>query len=158
MIANRQLGILAGCAAVLAAAAIMLTSGGANDVPDVVSESYKSRLLSYGFAANANDVTVLKINSGDKAVTLTRSNDIWKVSERNGYPADATKVRGLLVGLARSERVAQKTANPDLFGRMDLDEKAVHVQALDAAGDVLTGVRLGKRDGFGADARTFVPR
>lgn len=58
--------------------------------------------------------------------------------------------------MARSERVAQKTANPDLFGRMDLDEKAVHVQALDAAGDVLASVRFGKRDGFGEDAETFV--
>ena len=47
--------------------------------------------------------------------TLLRSDAIWSVVERDGYPADVEKVRHTLIGLAEARIVEAKTANPEFY-------------------------------------------
>ena len=71
--------------------------------------------------------------------TLERSDAIWSVVERDGYPADVEKVRHTLIGLAEARIVEAKTANPEFYDRLGVED----VDSVDAGGVAvtLTGAR-----------------
>ena len=71
--------------------------------------------------------------------TLERSDAIWSVVERDGYPADVEKVRHTLIGLAEARIVEAKTANPEFYDRLGVED----VDSVDAGGVTvtLTGTR-----------------
>jgi len=56
--------------------------------------------------------------------TIERAEDGWKLRERNGYPVDAGKLRGLLIALADARRVEAKTANPAMHERLAVEDVA----------------------------------
>jgi hypothetical protein len=70
-----------------------------------------------------NDVTSLRIvGPGDAPpVTLERLDGRWHVAER-GYPADASRVRALLLSLAELEVVERKTADAANYPRLGVEE------------------------------------
>ena len=66
--------------------------------------------------------------------TLERSDAIWSVVERDGYPADVEKVRHTLIGLAEARIVEAKTANPEFYDRLGVED----VDRVDAGGVAVT--------------------
>ena len=65
------------------------------------------------------------VGAGNEAVaTLDRSEDGWTVRERDGYSADLTKVRHTLLSLAEARILEAKTANPELHGRLGVEDVA----------------------------------
>ena len=74
-------------------------------------------------------VTVAKAN-GETVATLEKRPDNWVVADKNGYVANAAKLRQALTALAEAKIVEQKTANPELYGRLGVED----VTAADAAG------------------------
>ncbi len=82
-----------------------------------------------------NEVERIQITgAGDKTlVTVDRSGERWAVAERDGYPADAGKVRSLLLKLADARINEPKTANPERYAQLGVE---------DVAGDSAAGVRL----------------
>ncbi len=73
-----------------------------------------------------NDIEAIHIDGpGEtRAVTLERSGDRWVVAERDGYPADAVKVRRFVLDLAALRIREHKTAEPTRYadiGVQDLD-------------------------------------
>jgi hypothetical protein len=74
-------------------------------------------------------VTVTKAN-GEIVATLERRPDRWVVSNKNDYVADAGKLRQALTALGEAGILEQKTANPELHGRLGVED----VAAADAAG------------------------
>lgn len=73
-----------------------------------------------------NDIVAIHIDTagGTRAVTLERSSDRWTVAERDGYSADAVKVRRLVLDLAALRIREYKTADPARYadiGVQDLD-------------------------------------
>ncbi len=85
-----------------------------------------------------NDIAQVSIRDAQSQATLNRDGDVWVVAEKGGYPADVSKLRKQLLALARSQRKEQKTSNPDLYGRLGVQD----IQSADATGVVvsLTGV------------------
>ncbi len=82
-------------------------------------------LLLPGLADDLDQVTqVAVVGAGSESVaTLQRGDDgTWTVAEKNGYPADATKVRRALIALAESRIVEPKTANPDFYDRLGVED------------------------------------
>ncbi len=77
-------------------------------------------------AARLNEIEQVKVVGGGSAtlVTLNRSDDGWHLAERGGYPADAGKVRALLMGLTDAQKVAAKTSNPELHYRLSVEDVA----------------------------------
>lgn len=73
--------------------------------------------------AALNDVTGLRIvGPGEVAlVTLARPDGRWAVVER-GYPADASRVRALLLQLAYLEVVEPKTADAANYARLGVED------------------------------------
>jgi hypothetical protein len=71
----------------------------------------------------SNDVTGLRIvGAGDvPLVTLDRPDGRWHVAER-GYPADASRVRAMLLSLADLEVVERKTDDAANYARLGVED------------------------------------
>ncbi len=74
--------------------------------------------------AELNSVTQVRIvAAGDKnAVTLERDKTFWKVAERGGYPADAARLRKLLLDLGELKVVEEKTENPENYAKLGVED------------------------------------
>lgn len=74
----------------------------------------------------------------DPVATLVRGADgSWSVAEKDGYPADAEKVRQTLISLAEARIVEPKTANPDFYDRLGVE--GVEDEAAGGLAVTLTG-------------------
>ncbi len=81
-----------------------------------------------------NSIDALVIDGPENArVEIRRSDSDWVVASRDGYPADVAKVRSALLAIADAQVVEQKTANPERYAAIGLQEP-------EAEGS--TGVRL----------------
>jgi hypothetical protein len=110
----------------------------------------ESTLLLPELQGAVNEVAWLRISAagGAPVATLERREDHWVVAEANGYRADWDKLRRLLSDLAQAEIVEPKTANPDYYDRLGVED----VSEPDAAGRLiefdedsgLQGVIVGK--------------
>ena len=79
-----------------------------------------------GLQDRVNDVDRIDVvTAGDTlAVQLRRGDAGWAVEELGGYPADLETVRTVLAGLAQSEVLEPKTANPELHARLGVEDVA----------------------------------
>lgn len=115
-------------------------------------------LLLPDFNRQINRVGAVEITQGPKKLTLERTGERWTVKERNGYPANADKVRNLLVTLAKAELIEPRTAAKDKHSLLELedpsgkDAKSKGVRIRDTAGQPLAEVVIGKSrwDAFGS--------
>jgi len=96
-------------------------------------------------------VVVTKAN-GEIVATLEKRPDNWVVADKNGYVANAAKLRQALKALSEAHIVEQKTANPELYARLGVEDltaaNAAGVSvALTAAGRELPTIILGNAEG-----------
>jgi hypothetical protein len=96
-------------------------------------------------------VTVTKAN-GETVATLEKRPDNWVVSDKHGYAANAGKLRQALTALGEARILEQKTANPELYGRLGVEDVTAPMAAgisvaLTAAGRELPTVILGNAEG-----------
>ncbi|MFA5684767.1 MAG: DUF4340 domain-containing protein [Lysobacteraceae bacterium] len=124
---SRHLLILA-AAALLAAIVAYWTLGARAPQQDVAVQG----ALLPGLSERLNDIDRVQLRAAGNTVlaTLERDDDGWSLAERGGYPADAGKLRSLLLGLAQANRVEAKTANPALHARLGVED----IAAADAHG------------------------
>ena len=73
-----------------------------------------SEILYPDLRAQLDDIQRIRIyGPGDEVVvTIDRGDAGWRVLERGGYPADATRLRTLLRSLAQARLIEEKTAQP----------------------------------------------
>lgn len=101
--------------------------------------------------ANLERVTITKAN-GETVATLEKGQEDWIVADKHGYAANTTKLRQALTALAEAKIVEQKTANPELYDRLgvedvsDSDAAGLSV-AFTAPGVTLPTVILGNAEG-----------
>jgi hypothetical protein len=118
---------------------------------------------------DADKVAGLVIQQGDKTLKLARTKDGkgWMLADRAGFPADAEKVRGLLLALSESQLVEPKTKVPGRYDLIDLDDptkagaKSELVRLTAADGSTIAEAVLGKTrmDAFGSGkVGTYVRR
>jgi hypothetical protein len=96
-------------------------------------------------------VTVTRAN-GETVATLERRPDSWVAANKNGYQADAGKLRQALTALAEARILEEKTANPELYDRLGVEDVAAADAAglrleLTAEGHELPSVILGNAEG-----------
>ncbi|MDH3712622.1 MAG: DUF4340 domain-containing protein [Gammaproteobacteria bacterium] len=83
-----------------------------------------------------NDVTRFAVQlSKDETLNLERRNGAWLVAEKADYPANLEQLRKVLLALARTEKVEQKTSNPEYYERLG-------VQDMDNAGEQTRLLRI----------------
>lgn len=72
-----------------------------------------------------NEVAKIRISSGGKSFVLERSGRIWTSPDRSGFPANADKVHSLVVGAAGLKRIEPKTAKPELYSKLGVDDPSM---------------------------------
>ena len=101
-------------------------------------------------ASNPDAVAKIVIETGEDTFSLVRGEDGWTVPEKHNYRASAKEVRDLIVGLSDMRYAAARTAKPELYERLDLEDPApegasrlVRVEGTD--GKVLAEAVIGKQ-------------
>ena len=82
-------------------------------------------------------------------LTFMRDGDDWQVAQKGGYPADAGKVRRIVLAMADMTLVEPKTRKPDLYPRLEVEDpgkgKSTLVTLKDKSGAALARLIVGKR-------------
>jgi hypothetical protein len=106
--------------------------------------------------AQVNDVDWLRISAGgDVLATAVRRDGQWLIEESGGYPADWPQIQQLLAGLSSAVVLEAKTANPEYYGRLGVDDpgspdgSGILVEFAEATGlpAVIVGNTANGRDG-----------
>ena len=85
----------------------------------------------------------LRKGSPTPGVTLHHAGDRWTLAQRGDYPADASKVRKLLLSLADAKIVEEKTSDPAKFSLIGVNDPT---EPGAAGTDITLTVKDGKRD------------
>ena len=73
--------------------------------------------------ARINTIEQLDIErAGAPIVTLATEGGTWTVTNRSGYPADVGRIRQALLALADARILEVKTANPDRYGALGVND------------------------------------
>jgi Domain of unknown function (DUF4340) len=80
------------------------------------SDSKTDRTIFQNLAVN--DITKVAIRSTPASVTLEKKGGIWGVSERDGYPADFSKIRDLIKTLWELKAGQEMQVGPSQLGRL----------------------------------------
>lgn len=99
-----------------------------------VRETEVGKPLIPNLEAGLNDITQISIRNAEAGTTLVRNEETWGVAERAGYPADVAKLREQLIKLARAKLLEPKTANPDNYARLGVEDP----MSADAGGVMLS--------------------
>lgn len=97
------------------------------------------------------DVARVTDIKGDTKTTLVRRDGVWRVEEKYDYPADAGKMKTTLFGLAAVKYAEPKTAKPDLYSRLDVEDPgkkgtdSALVTLSDSTGKLMAEMIFGKR-------------
>lgn len=134
--------------ATLAALGLAGWSVATRDVP--LAASTVEEPLFAGLVEQLDAVAVLEAQTDTGTVTVRRDGEVWRVVERDGFPADPERVRATARGLAALQVVEAKTASAERLARLELDEpgaegaKSRRITLKDEAGAVLASAILGK--------------
>lgn len=139
---NRTLAMLGGAAAISLVLALAAGPGGRETPPQGVGAP-----LFPALSAAVNDVARVELSGTGGRATLIRRDDgggpgRWVVAERDSFPASADAVKNLVVGLAAANLTEPRTATPDLYPRIGVEEP-------ETAG--ATGVRVSLRRADGGE-------
>jgi hypothetical protein len=140
--------------AILAAALVALLVLVMVGQPDETGPAGAGTALVPDLEAALGDVDRVTIAraGGETVATLEKRPESWVVADKHGYVADAAKLRQALTALAEARVLEQKTSNPELYGRLGVEDTAAPTAtgisvALSAPGRELPTVILGNAEG-----------
>jgi hypothetical protein len=105
-----------------------------------------------------NEIAKIQIRSSGATVTLEKKSDEWKVSERNGYPADFDKIRDLITTLWQLKAVREIEIGPSQLGRLKIaapgqgSDAGVEIDLRGKSDVAIASLILGKMMEQGEDA------
>jgi hypothetical protein len=97
-----------------------------------------------------NEVAAIRIK-GNSELHLVHSNDLWRVSERNDYPANFGRISDVLIKLQGLKVVESETVEPSQLARVNLESpgngpaSGTLVELKDNQGKILDALMLGKK-------------
>ena len=127
---TRTLVIVVVAAVLALLAAVWMSS---SRTPEMAGE--RAGPLAPGLSEALDGATQVRLTGAGNTVlaTLERNASGWGLAEKNGYPVDVEKLRGLLSGIAVARRVEAKTALPERHAQLGVE---------DVAADDAHGVRV----------------
>src|ERR1051325_502317 len=97
-----------------------------------------------------NNVTQISIKHTTNELTLAKKDDLWRVRERNDYPANFSTIREFLTKAQDIKIVQVETIGPSLLGRFALapgegTNSPIIVDLRDKDGKLVKSFSLGKK-------------
>jgi hypothetical protein len=143
---RRNLIILGGAAVAAVGAAVVLTPGTPTGPdPDTAALAFP------GLAPRLAAAARLEVKRHDGTLVVARQGEAWVLPDKAGYPVRQEKMRELLVGLTELRLTEPRTADPEMLGRLGLDDPAKEgstaalLRLLDAAGTPIAELVTGRR-------------
>jgi hypothetical protein len=146
----RQRGIL-----ILAAVAILVVVAAVYALQQRESRTVQAQLPALmfpGLAGKLNDVASISVAGPEESFTIAKDKDgKWTMPSKGGYPVPVETVKQALLGMGELKPAEQKTANPEFFSKLDLqdrdakDSKSLEIRLKDAGGKDIAAVLVGKR-------------
>jgi hypothetical protein len=100
-------------------------------------------------AAKLGEVGSVGIKRKSLSLTFVRDGDSWLVSEKGNYPANAGKVRQIVLAMADAILVEPKTQKAEFYQRLDVEDPGSGTSTLvtlkDKSGAALAELIIGKR-------------
>ena len=100
-----------------------------------------------GLKKRLPEVDNIFIDSSEGSITLSKTEEQWKVASKDNYPANVAAIRQLLYGVAELEILEVKTSNELLLGEVGLandDEDSVRIRFNDGDNNSIADVLFGK--------------
>jgi len=118
----------------LALAALLVLAASLTNLSERLGGNFNQMLLPE-LEAQLNSLTSIRvIGGGNQTIaSLSRGENAWKLADKFGYRADIGRIRSNLLALARAKIVEQKTAKPEYFERLGVE---------DVAGEAAKGVLI----------------
>lgn len=140
MVSNKTMTILTIIAAGLLLWAVILSSADKTAAPTSSAPTYLIQGL------DPATIATIEVKTLDNNVTLVRGENGFTVKDKNNYPAATKEINKLISDCLDIKREEQVTDNPDNHGELDIDDEkpGKAVRFLDAAGETITGVCIGK--------------
>ena len=97
-----------------------------------------------------NDVATIVIKGGTNELDLVKKDNLWRVKQRNDYPANFSEISGFLLKAADLKAVQTEEIGPSQLGRYKLlppgpgTNTAMLVELRDQGGKVIKSLLLGK--------------
>jgi hypothetical protein len=95
-----------------------------------------------------NDVAQISIKHGAQELLLAKKNDLWRVTQRNDYPANFSDISALLLKLKDLKIVQTEQVGPSQLPRLELAAGGTNpptvVEFRDAGGKAIKTLTLGK--------------
>src|SRR5437763_11593 len=97
-----------------------------------------------------NDVTHIAIKQGASELNLVKKDDLWRVRERNDYPANYSEISDFLLKVRDLKIVQSEKVGPSQLARFGLaagsaSNSAMTVELKDQAGKVIHRLFIGKK-------------
>jgi len=114
----------------------------------------KNALFLPNLLKKSDSISRLIIQDQQGTLTFEHSNNTWKILEKNNFPVLHDKVEELLYSLADLKIVEPKTASPEFFSSLDLEDvdqpnsKSLLVTVQDDQKHDLAKIIIGKREGL----------
>ncbi len=100
-------------------------------------------------AGRLGDVASVEVQRGGLDLTFVHSGNDWLVTQKGNYPADAVKIRRIVLALSDMTLVEPKTSKPDLYPRLQVEDpgkgKSTLVAMKDKSGNDIARLIVGKR-------------
>lgn len=113
---RKQFTLLLVAAALIVSAGLVMyqrNSGSWQSAEDSIG-----RKLLPGLAVN--DIAQINLQSGTNVLHLTRTDNLWRVQERAGYPANFSQISDLLLKIADLKIIQNEDIGPSQLGRLEL--------------------------------------
>lgn len=122
-----------------------------------------SALLFPDLMDRINDVAQVKLSGPDGSINVVEHDGTWILPEKTGVPAVEAKVRQLIIRIAELEPTEAKTANPDLYSRINVEDSgpgaaSTLLTLADAEGNPLASLILGKIEWQSSQQMRYVRR
>jgi molybdopterin-binding protein len=157
---NAKTMIVAGVLALLIAVAAVIATVSESNGKAVAEEKKESPLLIPDLRENINDVARIEMQDSTAKLTLEQKGEgSWVLVEKSSYPVKFSSVRDLVVKLSDLELVEKKTANPELYSRIQVEDvteegaQSKLVTLFDKDGKEMGSAILGKAN-FGQGTRS----
>jgi hypothetical protein len=138
------IGLGAAAVVCVVAAAAALATGG----PEINAVGLDARALP-ALASELGEVGTVELKRQDLDLTFRRKGEDWLVEQKGGYPADAGKVRQIVLALADMTLVEPKTREPKLYSRLEVEDpgkgKSALVSLSGKKGEKIGALIIGKR-------------
>jgi hypothetical protein len=144
---RKQLLILLGLVVVLGIAGLALYKRNQTSWQGSGRQGAASKLLG---DLPVNDIASIVIKGGTNELDLVRQDNIWRVKQRNDYPANFTEISSFLLKAADLKAVQTEEIGPSQLGRYKLlppglaTNTAMLLELRDQGGKVIKSMLLGK--------------